>query len=345
MPNKQKKIEKNDISQNSPPRISLICVVLNTARYIDQAIKSIISQTYQHWELIVIDGASSDGTQAIVESYARNDSRIHLYSEPDEGPWDATEKGLAKARGEFIMIISGNDGFLDKTWFEKCISILDSDKSISLVWASTCKMTEDGKLWPEDINYSHFINKEKNTDIAKHIFSKFFKIIKDLITGSPSRKKFMLKKIFSKTAILKLNFFTRRKFKNGVFPQKENWFRYWLDTGTPFSEQPMCVAKSVFLDCTSRYPRGSHIVMNHIVDFHYNFNAKGYLSYYVPIRAGFGRDHSDSSGARIPEELFKATNNYLKKVLELRKKILKNKTEMVFVNRFGEEVLRKKFVS
>ena len=126
-------------------------------------------------------------------------------------------------------------------------------------------------------------------------------------------------------------------------PQKEDWFRYWLDTGTAFSEQPMCVAKRVYLDCVAPYPRGSRIVMNHIMDFHYNFNTKGYLAYYIPTLAGYGRIHPDNSGARLPGELYSATEKYLQKVFAQRKRFIDNHEEMVFVNRDGKEVSRKIF--
>lgn len=326
------------------PRISLICVVLNVAKYIEGMIQNVRAQTYDGWELLVIDGASTDGTQKIVEKYAKIDHRIKFKSEPDEGPWDATEKGMAMAQGEFIMIIAGQDGFLDNEWFAKCLKILDGDKSISLVWASTRGMSDDGKLLPEEhITYSHFIKNEGKADVVQHVARKLFQVLKDILFGGSSRRKMLLKKIFSKTAVLKLNFFMRRGFPGGVMPQKEDWFRYWLDTGTTFSEQPMCVSKRVYLDCVAKYPRGSRIVMDHITDFHYNFNVKGYLSYYVPTLAAFGRMHPDNSGARIPGELQSAAEKYLQKILALRKRILGNHEEMVFVDRDGKEVSRKKF--
>lgn len=334
----------NPISTSMPPRISLVCVVLNVAKYIEETIKSIQSQSSNEWELILIDGASTDGTVEIITKYAKEDSRIKFKSEPDEGPWDATEKGMAMARGEFVMLVAGQDGFLDREWFEKCLKVFDSDKSISLVWASTRGMSEDGVLWPEEhVTYSHFIKKESRIGLISVIIKKIFKIIKDLIFGNILRKKILLRKIFSKTSRLKFNFFTQRSFKEEAPLRKEAWFRYWLETGIPFSEQPMCLAKKVYFDCVSKYPRGSRIIMDHITEFHYNFNAKGYLSFYIPTLAAYGRAHSDNSGARIPEELYRATEVYLQKVLALRKKIVENHEEMIFIDRDKNIVSRVKF--
>ncbi len=330
-------------AQNHVPRISLVCVVLNVARYIEETIKSIQFQTSKEWELILIDGASTDGTVEIIAKYAKEDPRIKFKSEPDEGPWDATEKGMAMARGEFVMLVAGQDGFLDREWFEKCLKVFDSDKSVSLVWASTRGMHDNGTLFPEKhISYSHLNYKEGKAEIVKNIILKILRMARDLLFNSPVKRKILLKKIFSKTSLLKFNFFVHRNFPNGV-PQKENWFRYWLDTGTPFSEQPMCVVKNVYLDCVSKYPRGSHIIMEHIIDFHYNFNAKGYISYYIPTLAGYGRSHPDNSGSRIPEVLHSSMEKYMKKILLLRNRIIKNHEEMVFVDRDKNVVSKVKF--
>ena len=148
-------------TEKAKPRISLLCMVMNVAKYIEVTIDSIQAQTFKDWELIIMDGASKDGTQAIVERYAKDDPRIRLKSEPDEGPWDATEKAMAMAEGEYIMIVSGNDGFLDNTWFQTCMDIFDRDKTVSLVWASTRGMHDDGTLAPaSDLSYSHLTQQE-----------------------------------------------------------------------------------------------------------------------------------------------------------------------------------------
>ena len=318
-------------------------MVMNVAKYIEVTIDSIQAQTFKDWELIIMDGASKDGTQAIVERYAKDDPRIRLKSEPDEGPWDATEKAMAMAEGEYIMIVSGNDGFLDNTWFQTCMDIFDRDKTVSLVWASTRGMHDDGTLAPaSDLSYSHLTQQETTSEFAGNIVKKIGMTIHDLVFGSPARRKTLWKKLTSKTAVLKMNFYFRRDFPQG-FPEKEEWFRYWLDTALPFSEQPMCLPKHVYLNCVRKYPKGSRKIMDHIMDLHYNFNAKGYLSYYVPRLAGWGRDHPGKSGDRIPEVLQRETDHYMQKVLELRKRYVEDHEEMVFIDRDGHEVSRRIF--
>lgn len=330
-------------TQKPKPRISLICVVLNVAKYIEVTIKNVQEQTSDEWELVVVDGASTDGTQAIVERLAKLDPRIKFKSEPDDGPWDATDKGVDMSEGEFLMVIGGQDGFLDKDWLKKCLEVFDADKSVSLVWAPTRGMYDNGTLMPEDnISYSHFMHRENPFIVFWNLVKKGFRMLRTIIVGPSEKRRILLKKIFTPTARLRANFFMQRSFPGGIAPQKEDWFRYWLDTGLPFSDQPICVSKRVYLDCVGRYAPGKNI-NNHRTDFFYNFNAKGYLSYYIPVLAGYGRQHPGSSGERIADVLFESDEAYLRKILSLRKKYLVKHEQMVFVDREGHEVARRTF--
>lgn len=91
------------------PLISIVMAVLNRANCIGRAIESVISQSYGNIELIIIDGGSSDGTLDILKQY---DSAIDYWSsEPDSGIYDAINKGIAHAGGDWINI-QGSDDYL-----------------------------------------------------------------------------------------------------------------------------------------------------------------------------------------------------------------------------------------
>jgi glycosyltransferase involved in cell wall biosynthesis len=80
------------------PLITVITVVLNGERHLEQAIQSVIKQDYPHIEYVIIDGGSTDGTLDIIRKY---EARIDYWvSEPDNGIYDAMNKGIALARGE-----------------------------------------------------------------------------------------------------------------------------------------------------------------------------------------------------------------------------------------------------
>ena len=88
-------------------KVSIITVVYNGVRTIEKTIQSVIHQTYKDIEYIVIDGASTDGTQQIVEKYMNHIS--YYSSEKDEGLYHAMNKGIRKATGDIIGILNSDD--------------------------------------------------------------------------------------------------------------------------------------------------------------------------------------------------------------------------------------------
>lgn len=87
--------------------VSIITVVYNGADTIAEAIDSVLAQTYPAIEYIIVDGGSTDGTQAIVAGYGDRISRF--VSEPDEGLYDAMNKGVRMATGDVIGILNADD--------------------------------------------------------------------------------------------------------------------------------------------------------------------------------------------------------------------------------------------
>lgn len=91
----------------SAPLISIITITLNSERFLEQTITSVVSQTYENVEYIVVDGGSQDGTLEIIK---RHESRIDKWlSEPDQGIADAMNKGLQYATGDFVLFLHSDD--------------------------------------------------------------------------------------------------------------------------------------------------------------------------------------------------------------------------------------------
>ena len=96
-------------------RFSIITITYNSERYLEETIKSVLSQDCADFEYIIVDGGSTDGTLEIIQRYAGADERIRWISGPDEGISDAFNKGLALASGEIIGIINSDDTYLPGT--------------------------------------------------------------------------------------------------------------------------------------------------------------------------------------------------------------------------------------
>lgn len=89
------------------PRISLITVSFNAVKTIEQTILSVINQTYPNIEYIIIDGGSTDGTIDIIKKY--QDKIAYWISEPDKGIYDAMNKGIDSANGDYLFFLGADD--------------------------------------------------------------------------------------------------------------------------------------------------------------------------------------------------------------------------------------------
>lgn len=90
-------------------KISIVTVCFNSEAMIRDTIESVLSQSYQNIEYIIVDGASSDATMAIIEEYAGKIAKV--VSEPDKGIYDAMNKGIQLATGDFVGILNSDDVF------------------------------------------------------------------------------------------------------------------------------------------------------------------------------------------------------------------------------------------
>ena len=96
-------------AQEIGPRISVITPCLNGARYIGEAIESVLSQRYPNTEHIVVDGGSTDGTLEVLRRY----SHLKVLHGPDHGLYDALNKALAAAQGEIVGILNSDDCYAE----------------------------------------------------------------------------------------------------------------------------------------------------------------------------------------------------------------------------------------
>src|ERR1700744_4940678 len=95
------------------PKISVITVCYNAVKVIEPTLLSVITQAYNNIEYIVIDGGSNDGTVELIKKHA--DKITYWVSEPDEGVYDAMNKGIDKATGSWVYFIGAGDILLNIT--------------------------------------------------------------------------------------------------------------------------------------------------------------------------------------------------------------------------------------
>jgi len=112
------------------PLITIITVVYNGEKYLEETILSVINQTYPNVEYIIIDGGSTDGTLNIIKKY--EDKIDYWVSEKDEGIYDAMNKGIDLANGEWIFFL-GSDDILIKNSIQKLVNKIDNNSHSLIV--------------------------------------------------------------------------------------------------------------------------------------------------------------------------------------------------------------------
>ena len=133
-------------------KISIITVVYNAVATIEQTILSVVKQDYSNIEYIIVDGGSTDGTLDIVKKY---EEKIALWlSEPDHGIYDAMNKGLTYATGDYIYYLGADDCLLAPTSISQVVSFLQDNPEVDVLCASV--MMVDSVYRIEKVYSSNF---------------------------------------------------------------------------------------------------------------------------------------------------------------------------------------------
>ena len=115
-------------------KISIITVVYNAVATIEQTILSVVKQDYSNIEYIIVDGGSTDGTLDIIKKY--EDKIEHWVSEPDYGIYDAMNKGLTYATGDYIYYLGADDCLLAPNSISQVVSFLQDNPEVDVLCAS-----------------------------------------------------------------------------------------------------------------------------------------------------------------------------------------------------------------
>ncbi|OGG61138.1 hypothetical protein A3C87_03230 [Candidatus Kaiserbacteria bacterium RIFCSPHIGHO2_02_FULL_49_34] len=116
------------------PLVSIMMTSYNRAGYIGEAIESVLMQTYQNWELLVLDDASTDDTVSIAQGFAEQDARVRVLPAPQNlGITGNRNRGFALARGEYIAVLDSDDMWSSSEKLAKQVAFLESNPEHILV--------------------------------------------------------------------------------------------------------------------------------------------------------------------------------------------------------------------
>ena len=126
------------------PFVSIITANYNSGAFLEKTILSVLNQSYENVEHIIVDGESKDNTLEILKKYANN-PKVRWISEPDDGISDAFNKGLKMARGEYINFQGAGDCFVYDNSIEKIMQGINQAKDM-LVCGRIKRVTERGEF-------------------------------------------------------------------------------------------------------------------------------------------------------------------------------------------------------
>ena len=139
-------------------KISIITINYNERDGLKKTIQSVVSQTLAEFEYIVIDGNSSDGSKKVIEEY--KDKIDHAVSEPDSGIYNAMNKGIRAAKGDYVLFMNSGDCFYKLDTLEKAAQLIDGGHGIyygDLIYYNKKKKRYEDWIFPNKLTLGFFI--------------------------------------------------------------------------------------------------------------------------------------------------------------------------------------------
>lgn len=129
------------------PIFSIVTVTYNAGRVLEKTIQSVINQSYKNIEYVIIDGSSSDGTIEIIKKY--EDKIAYWVSEPDEGLYDAMNKGLQVVTGDYIWFLNAGDVLKNENTVSELANIAMQNNIPDILYGETDLMDLEGHILGE----------------------------------------------------------------------------------------------------------------------------------------------------------------------------------------------------
>lgn len=138
-------IETRLVNDTKIMKLSIITINRNNAAGLEKTMQSVAAQTFKEFEYIVIDGASTDDSVKVIKRYDPQFAHLKWVSEPDSGIYNAMNKGLRMALGDYIQILNSGDCLAAPDVTERMLSALEDSGNPSILYGNMIKCFSDGK--------------------------------------------------------------------------------------------------------------------------------------------------------------------------------------------------------
>ena len=126
-------------------RLSIITINWNNATGLEKTLQSVASQTFKEFEYVIVDGASTDGSVEVIRKYESQFAHLKWVSEPDTGIYNAMNKGIRMASGEYIQILNSADCLASEDVMKSMLDALEKAGSPSILYGNMIKCFPDGR--------------------------------------------------------------------------------------------------------------------------------------------------------------------------------------------------------
>ena len=150
--------------------VSIIVPCYNQAQYLDEALQSVLEQSHQNWECIIINDGSTDNTEEISKKWLQLDTRFQYFSSENKGVSHARNLGISNSKGEYILPLDGDDK-ISKNYVEKCYKDIISNKNIKVVYGKSVKFGSINQDWTLN-DYSFELLLKQNLIYCTALFRK-----------------------------------------------------------------------------------------------------------------------------------------------------------------------------
>lgn len=202
------------------PLVSIIVPVYNVEKYLEQCVDSLLNQTYQKIEILLIDDGSTDSSGKVCDDFARKYSIITAYHKKNSGLGLTRNYGLDRLNGDYVTFVDSDD-YLEKDAIEKLVAGLDNNQNDTVIGGFT-KVTDSGKVLYTESYTEEIINQGK---VYSNLFIR-------MLGSSPSKHDFLKPSVwntlYSVTIIRdhKLYFVSERELISEDFVWNSDYYQY-----------------------------------------------------------------------------------------------------------------------
>lgn len=178
-PSSKKNAQSNNADDSFSPKFTIVTVTYNAEHTLERTLQSVASQAYRNIEHLIVDGLSNDGTLSLIQEYAEDNSvcepphEIRFIREPDNGLYDAMNKAIDNARGDYLVFLNAGDKFHSSDTIDVLVKkltashahISDIEACPAVLYGETDLVDDEGNFLrhrrlqaPETLHWSSFLD-------------------------------------------------------------------------------------------------------------------------------------------------------------------------------------------